>query len=313
MVITAAGLATGCVTDVELVHAPGSQTAPVSRWVAVASGTTNNLRRVWGSAPDDVWAVGDGGAAIHWDGTAWRGVPTGTTASLAGVWVARADDAWAVGSDASGPVVLRWDGARWNDVPLAPRDRVRFRAVWGTGPTDVWAVGAPSDPPENPIWRWNGTQWRPEATPHTPDLSSLGGRGPDDLWAVGMAPVLIHRVGGMWTTPIGAPRGVQLGGELCVASDGAVWVTGTGSAIHRYRDPAWTTLPLESGTVLRGLWCGSGDDVWGVGERGRIVHWDGATWAAESVGSADLAAVWDSDAGERWAVGAQGTVLRHGP
>lgn len=35
----------------------------------------------------------------------------------------------------------------------------------------------------------------------------------------------------------------------------------------------------------------------------------GDVWA---VGGADLAAGWDSDAGERWAVGARGTVLRFG-
>jgi hypothetical protein len=314
-VVAAAGLALGapsCVTDVELVHAPGAQTT-AARWTLVPSGTTSDLRRVWGSAPDDVWAVGEGGTAIHWDGSAWRAVPTGTTATLSGVWVARANEAWAVGSSPAGPVVLRWDGERWSEVALGPRERLRLRSVWGSGPTDVWAAGFSSDSADASLWHWNGSQWRPESPPRSPELSSLGGRGPEDLWAVGMAPVLLHRVGGAWSTPVLPPRGAQFGGELCVAGDGAVWVTAPGSAIHRYRAPAWTTLPLEPGTALRGLWCGSGDDVWGVGQGGRIVHWDGASWSTESAGGAELWSVWDSDAGERWAVGAQGTVLRRGP
>jgi hypothetical protein len=79
--------------------------------------------------------------------------------------------------------------------------------------------------------------------------------------------------------------------------------------------------------VLRGDPSGVGERPWvalfaGVRLRGRLA---GSTrriassspctpvpsdvWA---VGGADLAAVWDSDAGERWAIGARGAVLRFG-
>lgn len=34
--------------------------------------TSYALYKVWGPAPDDVWAVGADGAAMHWDGQAWE-------------------------------------------------------------------------------------------------------------------------------------------------------------------------------------------------------------------------------------------------
>jgi hypothetical protein len=37
-------------------------------WKAMDSGTKNNLHAVWGSSPNDVWAVGDGGTILHYAG-----------------------------------------------------------------------------------------------------------------------------------------------------------------------------------------------------------------------------------------------------
>jgi hypothetical protein len=34
-------------------------------------------RGVLGSGPSDVWAVGDGGTIVHWDGLSWSLVPSG--------------------------------------------------------------------------------------------------------------------------------------------------------------------------------------------------------------------------------------------
>lgn len=308
-------LAAGCVTDVELTRAPGGISAAGGRWRAVESGTTRDLHRVWGSGPGDVWAVGDGGTAVHWDGLAWSTVATNTTASLTGVWGADRNDVWAVGAGPPGaPGLIHWDGTRWTEVPLSVRDPVMLRAIWGSGAGDVWAVGGAPDAPGPSVWRRGPSGWRPESVSGARAVGFTGieGRGVQDLWLVGRGPLLVHQARGEWLPPVTAPPGVVLGGSLCVTSDGAVWVTAAGDAIHRLRGASWTRFALAPGAALRGLWCGSADDVWGVGDGGRISHWDGAAWTSEAVGGADLAAVWDSDAGERWAVGARGAVLRFG-
>src|ERR687887_2323503 len=61
----------------------------------------NTLNSVWGSARDDVWAVGHFGTILHWDGSAWSaslsGIPTDDAHNFYGVWGSARDDVWAVG------------------------------------------------------------------------------------------------------------------------------------------------------------------------------------------------------------------------
>src|SRR5260221_724681 len=78
-----------------------------------------SLNAIAGRAPDDAWAVGEGGVALHWDGRAWSprgsagmthleaGRPFADAATLAAVWPRAADDVWAVGA---GGRVFRFDG-----------------------------------------------------------------------------------------------------------------------------------------------------------------------------------------------------------
>ena len=60
---------------------------------------------LWGAAPDDVWAVGDGGAISHWDGAAWTQVPVGKFPYypfLNKVHGSSADDVWVAGRASNG-------------------------------------------------------------------------------------------------------------------------------------------------------------------------------------------------------------------
>jgi hypothetical protein len=59
---------------------------------------------LWGSAADDVWAVGDAGLALHWDGTTWTPIEAATLGleanDLYTVWGTGKDDVWIAGRDA---------------------------------------------------------------------------------------------------------------------------------------------------------------------------------------------------------------------
>ena len=44
-------------------------------WSIVAH-VPQGLAGIWGSGPNDVWAVGAFGTFLRWDGTAWRPAPT---------------------------------------------------------------------------------------------------------------------------------------------------------------------------------------------------------------------------------------------
>lgn len=71
-----------------------------------------------GTADDDVWAVGAGGTALHFDGSSWTRIPIATSADLRGVAARSPNDVWAVGFTSGGgsaPNVFHWDGVEWGN------------------------------------------------------------------------------------------------------------------------------------------------------------------------------------------------------
>lgn len=70
-------------------------------WTAteVASPTDVELHALLAFAKDDVWAAGDQGTLLHWDGKAWTKTPSPTTSDLYALWGASKGDVWAVGHD----------------------------------------------------------------------------------------------------------------------------------------------------------------------------------------------------------------------
>lgn len=93
------------------------------------------LLDIWGTAADDIWAVGHGGRIQRWNGERWQGVPSGTEVALRAVRGASADAVWAVGD---GGTILFWDGETW--APVDSGTDQDLYGVWDAG-SAVWAVG----------------------------------------------------------------------------------------------------------------------------------------------------------------------------
>lgn len=90
-------------------------------WASVPlppSDKSTGLFKIWGSADDDVTAVGDRGLALHFDGDAWTLQPTDDLADLISVWGRGPGEHLAVGGRANGRVA-RWNGAAWAGETLA--------------------------------------------------------------------------------------------------------------------------------------------------------------------------------------------------
>ncbi len=70
------------------------------------------LFKVWGTAPDNVYVVGDGGVILHYDGGSWVQQSSGTTKDLISLWGTGADEIVAVGGR-SNATIARFDGQQW--------------------------------------------------------------------------------------------------------------------------------------------------------------------------------------------------------
>jgi hypothetical protein len=90
------------------------------------------LVSLWGSGPNDVWAVGS--VMQHWDGISWSTLRSPFGAR--GVWGSGPNDVWAVDQ---GGGILHWNGTAWSPSSSGASS---LSAIWGSGPKDVWAVGA---------------------------------------------------------------------------------------------------------------------------------------------------------------------------
>jgi hypothetical protein len=151
------------------------------------------LLRVHGSAPNDVWFIGETKQVLHWNGTTLQvGAYSGSLTPRA-VWARSSQDAWLVGDAGS---VSRWNGSAWADGSSGTSQNLR--AVWGFASDDVLVAGG------SVVRHWNGSAWedRSAGLPGDAALVAIWGASPTDLWAVGKT--AFHYVAGSWTVPSNA-------------------------------------------------------------------------------------------------------------
>lgn len=115
-----------------------------NHWATQDAGTTRDLHAVHVHESGAAVAVGEAGAATHWDGFLWQPADTGVVATLESVWMSAEDEAWAVG----GSALLRWSGGVWAVAHEVPG--TTLRGVWYGSALDdggaamgdrVWVVG----------------------------------------------------------------------------------------------------------------------------------------------------------------------------
>ncbi len=94
----------------------------------MSSGVMNDLRAVWGDAPDDVFVAGFGDEIPHFDGTEWSPMPFNSWNYLFGFWGASGDEVFAVGG---GEMILRY---------MTPPF---FADGFESGDTSGWSISVP--------------------------------------------------------------------------------------------------------------------------------------------------------------------------
>lgn len=97
--------------------------------------TSHYLYAVWVVGDDDVWAVGESGTIVHYDGNQWTLSDSGVSQDLFAVTEIDGD-VWAAGSAG---VLLKRVGTTW--VPQQSGTSRTIRALWANSTTDIWAGG----------------------------------------------------------------------------------------------------------------------------------------------------------------------------
>jgi len=146
---------------------------------APAPDATRTLR---GWARDDLWALGAGGTAAHWNGENWQSrLPAWLLSRDEATRVTGSgpDDLWAV----VGGGLLHGDGESWQVARTADELGGSIVDLWASGPGQVWVLGN-----DNRIHRaassvgpW-ATDIQPAGDPTASPMHAISGTGPNDVW-----------------------------------------------------------------------------------------------------------------------------------
>ncbi len=121
------------------------------------------MNRIWGSNPNDIWAIGLGDAdktIYHYDGNKWTTDGVSRDIDPTALWGFATDDIWIGGF---GPL-YHYDGANWNrDFEYNNDDFTLWgiQDIWGDSPDNVWAIGFAdsSDVRIGIIFHYDGNYW----------------------------------------------------------------------------------------------------------------------------------------------------------
>jgi uncharacterized repeat protein (TIGR01451 family) len=282
-------------------------------WKTAASGTPERLYGVWGSSGSDVFAVGDYGTILHYDGETWSAMDSGTTRDLSGVWGSRGDDVFAVGANGT---VLHYDGATWSAMDSG--NTSDLWGIWGSSGANVFAVGGST------ILHYNGLAWSAMSSGTIGWLRGVWGSSASNVFAVGSMEYceaepgewvcwygagILHYDGASWDDGWGCDTRQE--GPL-----ESVWGSGGGDvfAVGDYGTILHYDSAMDSGTdtYLTGVWGSDGGDVFTVGSGGTILHYDGVAWSPMDSGTREyLYGVWGSSGSDVFAVGQYGTILHY--
>ncbi|MCA9514567.1 MAG: IPT/TIG domain-containing protein [Myxococcales bacterium] len=245
-----------------------------------------------------IWAVGEGGKVVAFDGTFWALQQAPTDATLRAV-VARADDdVWAAGDGA----VARWNGLRWVEVPMPTGfDAVSWTGMAAVG-DDVWLWG------DAGVWKHDGVSLTQVILDvPTGAVRDVVAVAPDDVWLVGDGGLLRHWTGGPTETYDVA------GSDLLAVSatgPGDVWAVGADGRVIHWDGAVWFDYLTVTGRDLQAVQAVAPDRVWAVGDAGEVIRWDGVAWKEHAVvPHADLRAVWETSDGKAVAGGLHTLVI----
>jgi len=266
-------------------------------WNAMTSPSSEVLSAIAFVKPGEAYAAGDNGTVLHYDQAGWevdaRFPALGSVAVIA--LVAAGDKVYAL-TNASKVYVLA--NNTWTKLPVDPASPL-YKAMWAAPSGEVVLAGA-----QGHLGVFDGATWT-ETTTGVATLEAVWGASASDVYAAGASATILHYDGATWT-PVANPG---------TGTFFALWGTGgdvfaAGTSIVHANGGAFATTATPLATTVRGLWGSAGDDVFGVGDAGVIVHWDGVSWTQMIASTTPLHGVGGSGAAEVVAVGDAGVITR---
>jgi hypothetical protein len=241
-------------------------------------------------------------------------LPANLTGDLEGATYAFFGGALTSGGGAEGPVtfglltglddfedddVLVKGSEGWQVVPSGVK--TNLYDLWGAGWNDMYGVGM-----EGAIFHFNGYSWQLQQSATNKTLRSVYGAD-GHVWAVGDGGAVVHFDGTKWQ-PLEFAKPTNL---AAVWASAQTYVVAAGAyTIELWNGGSWQAMPGDVAHQFYGLWGVNSQNMWAVGEWGKIVRLVNGVWVNQpSPTGHTLRDVWGTDPSDVWAVGDTGTVI----
>jgi hypothetical protein len=319
-------------------------------WQWIDTRVANHLYGIWGSSgvTPYVWFVGDGLAQVGYlsdrvdrtpsgivsegsTATAFASPPGGTLALVSGMLLRSTGASWvrldqrpmtqpiALSSGGGGETraldydyqtnttrIVLFDGVSWKvEFSVAGRLTV-LRSI---SISDAWAAGDAGK-----LLHLQSSGWSAVDAGTRADFLGLAVVSPMDVWAlvseVSTATTykILHFDGQAWS--IRLTSNTALFGLWSMGAD-SVWAVGTDIVRYNGASGEWGLKENSWGTQ-NAVWGAAPDDVWIVGDKGTLLHWDGQQLKAIPSGTeSNLRSIWGNAPDNIWVGGGNGTILHY--
>jgi hypothetical protein len=165
------------------------------RWSNISPPDSSALLSIWAKSSTDVYAGGDAGTLLHYDGSHWQSLMSGTHLAIWQITGLPSGEMYAVASDYFnsylGSVILRIEGNSVVQDQFFPVGR-KF-GIWGTTGGEAYATG------EGTFHKESGTAWQEITTPN-PRVAmwSVAGTASNNVLVAGAYGAVIHWSGKSW-------------------------------------------------------------------------------------------------------------------
>jgi hypothetical protein len=165
------------------------------------SGTTRTLYAIWGNSKVNIYAAGQAGTLLHFDGMNWASIYLGSVSTtLYDIWGSSSDDVYVVGNSGRyinqiTGIVYHYNGSNWAEQFLNFSLRGLYEdgalhGVWGSASDDVYAVGG--DYWGGGIIHYDGEHWTVVDSGIQSNLFDIWGASAEDIYVVGFGYSIFH-------------------------------------------------------------------------------------------------------------------------
>jgi len=302
------------------VQVPVTVTDTRRAWTVMPTPDQGGNRALWGASATNVYAANNTGI-LRYNGTSWSQVEAVRWRGMYDVYGTSASNVWAVGENGmilrfNGTTWTAWrfDGTSVTPYNLntwdLPGQKITLRSVFPIPGTSM--IGIVGDGGTALVYDGASfSTWSIYNTGNNSAITNVWGTSYFDLYITTADGLLQHFDGYNLSTVTGvsAPGGMN---SVWGTASNNVYAVGGGGMLWRYNGSSWSRIRLPTRATLYTVYGTAANNVFVAGADGALYRYNGTTWTPEKHGVANtqVHGFWAASTGETFLAGAGGLIAK---